>query len=187
MKATQKRVRAKPGDILEVETRKGLHYLYYLGKHPVYGDAILVAPGSYSERPTEMNQLFEGGYVKFYPVGAAVYQGLVKVVEHMPMPDKVVPTRMRRAGVRLGTQIATWIIEDESGETVRKELSDEERQLPIASIWNHELLLQRLEEGWHPELETDGLKANSDEDNVDEEGRSESEANTNMNNDQVAL
>ncbi len=44
----------------------------------------------------------------------------------------------------------TWIIEDGTNEVVKSELSAEDLQLPIAAIWNHELLMQRVSEGWRP-------------------------------------
>jgi hypothetical protein len=46
--------------------------------------------------------------------------------------------------------VDSWIIEDASGEVTKAKLSEEELRLPIAAIWNHELLVQRLAEGWTP-------------------------------------
>jgi hypothetical protein len=63
-------------------------------------------------------------------------------------------TRQRfRPGARAGLTVTTWIMEDVSSEEVKQQLSAEERNLPIAVIWNHELLLQRVREGWRPEME----------------------------------
>jgi hypothetical protein len=49
--------------------------------------------------------------------------------------------------------VETWIIEDGASELVTKKLSETERELPIAVIWNRELLVQRVSEGWRPEME----------------------------------
>lgn len=49
-----------------------------------------------------------------------------------------------------GRRIITWIIEDGSREVVKANLSEEELRLPIAAIWNHEFLIQRIAEGWNP-------------------------------------
>ena len=41
---------AKPGDVLEVSAPDGLIYLHFLGKHPMYGDAVAVCPRKYTHR-----------------------------------------------------------------------------------------------------------------------------------------
>src|SRR5271165_2709367 len=61
--------------------------------------------------------------------------------------------RRRGAMTRTG-QIITWIIEKDGIDTaVRKELTEEERQLPIVGLWNHEFLIIRICQGWSPEQE----------------------------------
>jgi hypothetical protein len=42
---------------------------------------------------------------------------------------------------------------DDSEESLRSTLSKDELALPIAAIWNHERLIQRVVEGWHPSVE----------------------------------
>ena len=143
--------RAKPGDILQVTTPDGLIYAHYLGRHPEYGDAIAVCPTKQTAAVPVSAELFRGGYVIFYPAVMSASRGLAAVVGHLSSPG--LPKRMRRPGVRSGRKVETWIIEDDSRETVKEELSDEDRQLPIAVIWNHELLVQRVAEGWRPEME----------------------------------
>jgi hypothetical protein len=58
--------------------------------------------------------------------------------------------RLRRPGARSVGRIDTWVIEDGTHEVVKKALTDEELKLPIAAIWNHEILIQRVREGWNP-------------------------------------
>jgi hypothetical protein len=143
--------RPKPGDVLELATPDGLIYLHYLGKHPEYGDGVAVSPTRQARRVTPSPDLFRAGYVTFYPVLAAVSQGLVTVIGHLASPG--LPKRLRRPGARSGRRVETWIIEDDFGEIVKRQLSEEEQALPIAAIWNHELLIQRVAEGWRPEME----------------------------------
>lgn len=143
--------RLKIGDVLEIGAASGLVYVQYLGKHPEYGDAIAVCSMEHSRRPVVAPDLFRNGYVIFYPANAAVSQNLARVVGNLPAAD--VPTRLRRPGVRSEAGVETWIIEDESGEHVKRTLSADERQMPLAVIWNHEMLLQRISEGWRPERE----------------------------------
>lgn len=143
--------RAKPGDVLEVTAADGVIYTHYLGKHPEYGDAVAVCPTKHLKRVPVSPNLFHSGYVTFYPAVAAVNRGLAAVVGHLPSPG--LPKRVRRPGARSGRKVETWIIEDDSRETVKDRLSDEDRELPIAVIWNHELLVQRVSEGWRPDME----------------------------------
>jgi hypothetical protein len=55
--------RAKPGDVLELATYDGFIYLQYLGKHPEYGDAVMVSPAKQDHRVHDLDQLFKAGYV----------------------------------------------------------------------------------------------------------------------------
>lgn len=96
-------------------------------------------------------ELFRGGYVTFFPVVAAVAQGLASIVGHLPSPG--LPKRVRRPGARSASKVETWIIEEGTDEVVKRELSDVERKLPIVVIWNRDLLVQRVSEGWRPEME----------------------------------
>jgi hypothetical protein len=143
--------RPTPGDVLELAVPDGVIYLHYLGKHVEYGDGVVVCLRKQAKRAPVSPDLFREGYVTFYPVIAAVGRGFAAVVGHLPSPG--LPERLRRRGAISGRKVETWIIEDGSKEVVKQELSDEERQLPIASIWNHEFLVQRVNEAWRPEME----------------------------------
>lgn len=149
MAAQRKRVR--PGDVLELQAADRFAYLHYIGKHPEYGDAVLVSPRLHDRKTPVKGDVFSSAYVTFYPVTAAVAQELVEVVGHLQPPN--LPGRFRRPGAISGRRIKTWIIEGETGEQVKSKLSEKELQLPIASIWNHEYLVQRILEGWNPAQE----------------------------------
>jgi hypothetical protein len=147
------RKQARPGDILEVNTPRGLAYVQYAGKHPKYGTAIRVLPGFFAVRPKDWTALIaQEGYFTFYPVGVAVSQGAVAIAANQPVPPgRELPTRFRRAGWRTPEgRVTTWLICEGAQERLRTELSGEERRLFIASIWNHEFLVERLVEEWHP-------------------------------------
>ena len=143
-----RRKRVKAGDVLELKVGDRFAYLHYIGRHSEYGDAVLVKRELYDQQMPPADVRFAGEYVAFYPVTAAVAHGLVEIVAHLPPPQ--LPERLRRAGVRSGRRVRTWIIESSSGEVVKTHLSEEELRLPIAAIWNHELLVQRIAEGWNP-------------------------------------
>lgn len=145
---TTQRNKLKAGDVLEFPVGNRFAYLHYIGKHPEYGEAVIVCP-RLVERQTSMDSgFFADGYVTFYPAALAPAHGLAEVVAHLPPPG--VPTRLRRAGRRSGIRVETWIIEDGSREVVKSALSEEELRLPIAGIWNHDYLIQRIAEGWNP-------------------------------------
>ena len=150
--AAKGKKRARAGDVVMLRAPGGVGYLQYIARHPVYGDAVLVALGLRETELPIVDEIFAGGYVTFYPLTAAVAQGLVEVVGHLPPPD--LPKRFRRAGAIIGREVKTWIIESEGAELlVKPKLSEEDLRLPIAGIWNHEFLIQRFTEGWHPTQE----------------------------------
>jgi hypothetical protein len=152
---TSKKTLTKVGDILEIQTPKGLSYVQFIGKHPEYGDAIRVFPGCFKKRIVDSAKLNQSGYIVFYPVQTAVAKGLLDIVGSNPLPlEAKVPRNIRRPGARGRTgEILTWIIEDAKQETVRDKLTEAERKLPIAAIWDHNLLILRLSQGWSPEKE----------------------------------
>jgi hypothetical protein len=151
------RSRARPGDILEVNTPRGLAYLQYTAKHPDFGDTVRVLPGLHATRPQEWTGLHEQAeYFAFYPVGAALRQGLVEVVGSRPIPHGLeLPAALRRPGARSQDgRVLAWMVWNGEEEVLKAELSPAERQLPIGAIWNHEMLVLRLKTQWHPEQET---------------------------------
>lgn len=139
------------GSVLRARTPAGDVHVLYLGTHPVYGDGVLVARGLARVDASVDDGRFSDGYVAFYPARDAVRQRLVEVVAQLA--PRGLPSRLRRPGARRGREISTWILEDGDAETVRRELSDDERRLPIAAVWNHALLVQRVTEGWDPTAE----------------------------------
>jgi hypothetical protein len=147
-----KKQRPKPGDVLSLSLGERIAYLQYLGKHQLYGDAVLVSRRFEQARAALSPEIFAGAYIAFYPVGAAAGQGLVEIVGNMPSPG--VPSRVRRAGERVGRTIKSWVIEGGLlGKKVKTTLSESELQLPLGQIWDHTFLVTRINEGFHPSKE----------------------------------
>jgi hypothetical protein len=71
----KQRKRAKVGDVLEFEDGDRFAYLHYIGKHPEYGDAVLVNPRFQEGQTSVTADIFSDAYVAFYPVTAAVSPG----------------------------------------------------------------------------------------------------------------
>ncbi len=137
-----------------MSTPRGLAYLQYASRHPDLGETALVVPGLFQTRPEDWNALpTQEAYFAFYPLGAALKQGLVSIVGWRPIPaGREAPTALRRAGARsVDGKVLSWLVWDGKEEVLKSELTDSERRLPIGAIWNHELLVLRLAEQWHPE------------------------------------
>lgn len=151
--STGKRIRA--GHVIEIGVPGGTAYAQYVGEHPSLGGTLLLDPTVQAE-PLPDTSRFDGtrGYYVFYPVRAAVRAGLVTVHSAAPLGDAAVPERLRRAGARSPDgRVLTWVVVDRSGQSVFERLEDEQRMLPIGAIWNHEMLVHRIAEGWRPERE----------------------------------
>jgi hypothetical protein len=154
---TKRRKRARLGDILEVDTPRGLAYVQYtsLTERPRYLEIIRVLPGFFATRPMDFEDLVTTprAYFAFYPARAAVSQGLVEVVAHHPVPPgQEFPLIDRRRGATSQDgRILAWLICEGTKETLVRELSEEHRYLPIASIWMHDTLVSYLTEEWRPE------------------------------------
>lgn len=126
------RKRAKPGDVLEVDTPRGLAYIQYAGKHERLGDAIRILPGFFQHPPQD-----------------------VRIAASFPLsPGQELPSRYRKAGwtTREG-KVTRWFIVEGKQETARTQLSPAQKGLFIADIWNHEFLVGRLVQEWRPEHE----------------------------------
>lgn len=139
----------KVGDVAEVKIGDKLAYVQYADKHKLYGEMILVSPCLHETRPLIGGKVFDKAYFAFYPISAAVAQGLIHAVDNMPVPRKL-PERFKRALRRSGRRVESWVIEGAGREVIKTSLSDDEVDLPIVAIWNHEMLIHRIVEGWTP-------------------------------------
>lgn len=144
----------KPGDVLKIAVKDLTGYLQYVGEHIEYGGVIWVTPRAFATPPKAPTDLIgDDGYYTFYPARTAIARGFAEVVGSAPLNGREVPHTLRRAGVRDdGGSVRSWIISYENGEeAVRTALSESEARLPIAAIWNHDMLTQRIADAWRPE------------------------------------
>jgi hypothetical protein len=144
--------RLRPGDVLKVECGSKLGFLGYLGRHAHFGDAVLVLPDLFSEAPRDLCSHFnEAGYFQFYPATTAARHKLATKVTFCAEAMRALPVRWRNIiNSNADGTVRSWLVCDGVGYEPRDHLSIEEHTLPIGEIINHELLLQRLREGWTP-------------------------------------
>ena len=144
------------GQIFRVKDGEEFFFLQYLGKHPLYGETIRVFPDLISDDSEIDGSSLEeqDSYVTFYPLSLSARDRMVSPASLRLSNYPEIPLYLRRPGARSKNgEILSWILEDSNGDTPRTQLSEEEKSLPIAGIWNHEYLLHRVRQGWHPRQE----------------------------------
>src|SRR5690348_2923190 len=104
-RAPSERMRPQIGDVVEVETPRGLAYAQYTHEHrdpPRMGSLLRVLPGLYEKRPAAFDSLVEQEerFWVFFPLGAATRRQLVRIVgnEPLPVPKRPFPVFRARNG-----------------------------------------------------------------------------------------
>jgi hypothetical protein len=143
------------GDILEIPTAKGLAYAQYTHQHAQFGGLIRVFDQLFTDRPDKFDSVVHGPvrFSTFFPVAAAIKRGIFKIVGHKEIapPNKIFPI-FRAAGlVDPDTKnVSAWSFWDGENEWRVGQITAEQRNMPIRSIWNDTLLIERIESGWTP-------------------------------------
>ena len=149
--------RPKIGDIIEIPTSKGLAYAQYTHRHSQWGALLRVMPGIHSERPISFESLFvlPEQFSAFFPLSQAINQGLVRVVANAPVAAQWKDFPIFRGGHRdKNGKVADWWLWDGQREWRVGELTPEQWHYPLHQVINDTLLIERIESGWKPELET---------------------------------
>lgn len=147
----------KIGDVIEIKTKNGWSYAQYTHKHTQYGALLRVFGDIYKSRLEDFSELVKSNpaFMCFFPLGAAVDQGIVSVVGNtdLPVESRVFPTF--RAGVvdPATRRVGVWWLWDGEKEWRVGELTSDQRHLSIRGVWNDTLLIERLESGWRPETD----------------------------------
>jgi len=150
--------RIKIGDIVEIKTKTGFFYAQCTHKIKDYGELIQVTNSSFKERPVVDEILAcKVGIITFFPLNLALKEIEFELIGNssIPKPRERMPVFRVRGDVDKNGNVKGWCFWD--GEKYWpnhyiKELTSEEQRLPIRGCWNKALLLQRLEEGWLPEM-----------------------------------
>ena len=141
------------GRIYRCEVEGQYLYIQFLGRHKLYGDAIRVFPELYPEDQELDEERLETreAYTVFYPLSRAIKEGLFCKTSINLENSPEVPSNLRRRGaVTRDGHVLNWILEGDGRANVRELLTSQERELPLGGVVNHEFLVDRVKEGWHP-------------------------------------
>ncbi len=88
----------------------------------------------------------------FFPLGAAVHQGMFAIVGHEDIPERCRPFPLFKDGIedtKTG-RVSVWWLWDGEREWRVGELTPDQYNLPIRATLNDTMLIQRIVEGWSP-------------------------------------
>lgn len=154
--------RAKIGDIIEIQTTKGLAYAQVTHIHkepPRYGHLLRVLEGFYQSRPVDLHWLASQPvqFQIFFPASSAVNQKIVAIAGTVtvPAPWNDFPV-FRVMGLidpvtKKAKRWGLW-----TGETkvrLERALTEEEKKLPILEVVNDTMLIELITDGWRPEYD----------------------------------
>lgn len=144
------------GDIIEIPVKGGFAYAQYILKHEGYGYLISVFPQIRKEPLENFSELSEDikHYATFFPIESVVKQKIFNVVSNLPIPEYAKDFPLFKTGIKNKEGvIETWWLWDGEKEWKVGKLTDKQKSLPDRGIWNHTLLIERIEEGWSPEIQ----------------------------------
>jgi hypothetical protein len=146
--------RARVGDIFEIRTSRGRAYFQYTHEHsapPRFGSLIRVLPGFYDEPPKTFESLVERPHVfmVFFPLNAAIRQGIVRRVANLPVPPRLREFPVFRDGLEdpATGKVRDWWLWDGKREWRVGTLTEEQRSFPIRQSVNDTMLITMIEHG----------------------------------------
>jgi hypothetical protein len=90
-------------------------------------------------------------FYTFFPAGAAVSRGMVKIVSNEDIPEGSRKLPLFKACNRnFKTGKKTWFIWDGKNDREVGELSAEQYDLPLCQIISFDVLVERIDSGWSP-------------------------------------
>jgi hypothetical protein len=143
--------RPKIGDIVEIGTPSGYAYAQYSHHHyqpPTFGALLRVLPGLYQQRPQLLGELVQGPerFFVFFPLGAAVRRGIVSIVGHADIPERIKSFPLFRDGIvdPATGRVEKWWLWDGQREWQVGELTPDQQQLPMRQIVNDTFLIEKI-------------------------------------------
>jgi hypothetical protein len=155
-KPAHDRTRPRIGDVIEIETPKGLAYAHYTHEHrgtPRHGSLLRVLPGLYETRPFDFAGLVDRDerFSVFFPLGAATNRNIVRIVANEAISETKRPFPIFRSRMvsRLGVAGPWWIWDGNKERLARRR--DRWTPRAIHAVWNDTLLIERIASGWSPD------------------------------------
>jgi hypothetical protein len=152
---------ARIGDIVEIETCIGFAYALYTHRHntpPRFGALLRIFDRLYKSRPEPIAQVIDNSvrFSTFFPLNAAIKRGIFEIVGNVTVPAHLQKFPTFRSGhINPKTKREeNWWLWDGQREWRVGQLTKEQCQLPIRGVWNDTLLVERIEQGWRPEIDS---------------------------------
>lgn len=150
------------GDVIEIPLSKGNYayaqFTYNHRKQPVWGHLIRVLPGHFKTRPECLEELVRQPhrFYAFFPAGAALKRGMIKIVSHEEIPKGSEKLPLFKAcNQNFQTGKKTWFLWDGKIDRQVGNLAPEHVDLPLKEIVGFDVLVERIENGWSPRDEVE--------------------------------
>lgn len=129
----------KPGDIVEIDTDRGLAYGQVTHCHIAYPEVVRVFAGLHAERPDDLETLSRGpaGFTALFPLGSAIESGRISArhIGHAEIatgarafPTFTMPIRGKRG------EIVYWWLWDGDSLSFVSELNPEADAWPLREV-----------------------------------------------------
>ena len=146
--------KVKKGDIFELHTNNGIAYFQCVKESPATEvETIRILPGIYvsleQARLEDLVNKQETFFIKF-PLKYGLKKKVIKFVGNYRIPNSVIVPRYYRDMHIVRGEFIAWHIIDSETYMIQsvKELSEEQKKLSPAGMWNDTLLAERIAEGW---------------------------------------
>lgn len=149
--------KAKVGEVIEIKTRKGLAYAQYTHESETDGSLIRVFEVLHARPLADLAEVVHSqvAFTTFFPVHAAIKQGLVRRVGQAEIAPENKKMPMFRWGIPhpVSKKVEQWYLWDGTDHRKIDSLSKDQRKWPIREIMLMEGLTTAIEEGWRPEID----------------------------------
>lgn len=152
------RVRPRIGDLIEVETSKGLAYLQYTHHtDDAFNQYLLRAiEGLYASRPDDLDALAGKLHIfqTFTALGSALQGRMMRIVHNAPVPAFAARFPLFKAEGAIdrdGRVLNWWLWDGKCSIFIGDVLPKEFYRLPEQSFLSFEALVHMLETQWRPE------------------------------------
>ena len=150
-------MRAKFGDIIEIETSKGYVYSQYTHEAELHGSLIRVFDLFHQKRPSDLIGLTREPirFSTFFPLNAALRQRVVERIGNAHISTSIRKFPLFRYGIPhpLTRKVEVWYFWNGKRYCKIGVLTESVKKLSIVGIFDFEFLKNALEEGWRPEID----------------------------------